>query len=80
MLFSSHEFIFYFLPLCIAGVGLGELSFNDVPSLVRYRKEYHPDPAKRDLYDGIATSFSDAYKSLAPFYKRLNSNNGDPKP
>lgn len=64
----------------IAGVGLGELNFNDVPSLVRCRKEYEPNPSKRDLYDGLATSFSDAHKSLAPFYKRLNSNNGDSKP
>lgn len=61
----------------IAGVGLGEMNFGDVPSLVRYRNEYHPNPAKRDLYDNLASNFSDAYKSLAPFYKRLNSNNGD---
>jgi D-alanyl-lipoteichoic acid acyltransferase DltB (MBOAT superfamily) len=32
MLFSSHEFIFYFLPLCIAGVGLGR-HFGHVVSL-----------------------------------------------
>lgn len=61
----------------IAGVGLGELTFDDVPSLVRYRNIYHPDAANRQVYDQLFTSFNDAYKSLAPFYRRLNSNNGE---
>lgn len=64
----------------IAGVGLGELAFGDVPSLVRYRNEYDPDPANRDVYDTLADRFADAHKTLAPFYRRHKANNGDPKP
>lgn len=61
----------------IAAVGLGELKFSDVPGLVRHRRTYHPDPGNRAVYDALATTFNDAYKSLAPFYRRLNSNHED---
>ena len=61
----------------IAAAGLGELAFGDVPSLVRYQKEYHPNPANRQTYDELAGRFADAYKTLAPFYRRLRTNNGD---
>lgn len=61
----------------IAAVGLGELDFNDVPGLVKYRKTYQPDTGKREAYDALARTFNDAYKTLAPFYRRLNSNQED---
>ena len=61
----------------IAAVGLGELEFKDVPGLIRYRGTYQADPDKRDVYDDCAATFNDAYKTLAPFYRRLNSNKED---
>lgn len=60
----------------IAGVGLGELAFTDVPERVRYRNVYRPDPANRQIYDGLADTFDDVRRSLAPFYRRLNSKSG----
>ena len=57
----------------IAGVGLGEMEFSDVPDRVRIRRSYRPDPANRAVYDALAGTFREAYKSLAPFYRRLNS-------
>jgi len=56
----------------IAGVGLGEYSFDDVSTLTRTRTVYHPSPAHRQIYNELYGAFTDAYRSLAPFYRRLN--------
>lgn len=60
----------------IAAVGLGELAFWDVPAMIRYRDEYQPDAANREIYDSLTRRFADAHKSLAPFYRRNNPNDG----
>jgi xylulokinase len=57
----------------IAGVGLGETTFDDVPALIRWRREYAPDRRWRALYDERFACFKDAYRRLAPLYRRLNA-------
>jgi len=59
----------------IAGVGLNEISFDDVPALARTANAYRPTPGHRQVYDDLAGSFADAYRSLGPFYRRLNTKN-----
>lgn len=56
----------------IGWVGVGTLSYSDVPSLTLTRRTYMPNPATRALYDELFERFQLAYKRLAPFYKRLN--------
>ena len=62
----------------IAGVGLGALTFGDVPALMRWRREYAPDKRFRTLYDERFAVFKDAYRRLAPLYRRLNGPRSTP--
>ena len=56
----------------IGCVGIGALSFGDIPSLTRIRQVYTPDSARRIVYDEIFENFEFAYRRLAPLYRRLN--------
>lgn len=52
----------------IAGVALGELDWDDVPTLVRVRATYDPDASTAATYDDLFADFKDAHRRLAPFY------------
>lgn len=56
----------------IAAVGLGEIQFSDLPSLVQIKQQYRPNPANRRLYDDRYQIYTDIYKQMAPIYHRLN--------
>jgi xylulokinase len=56
----------------IAGVGLGEMSFDDVPKVVRTRRVYEPAAAHRRLYDDRFATFKEVRQRLAPIYRKLN--------
>jgi xylulokinase len=56
----------------IGGVGIGALSFSDIPSLTRIRQTYLPDSKRKIVYDEIFENFEFAYRRLAPLYRRLN--------
>ena len=56
----------------IAGVGIGALTFDDVPALQRMRRIYEPNSAHRSLYDERFTTFREVQRRLAPLYRRLN--------
>jgi len=58
----------------IAGVGIGQMQFSDVPSRTRVRTVYEPTPANRQLYDQAFANFTDVYKRLSPWYRRINQN------
>ncbi|MBN1138015.1 MAG: FGGY-family carbohydrate kinase, partial [Anaerolineae bacterium] len=57
----------------IAAVGLGEITFDDVPALVKIRRGYAPDPGNRALYDERFEVFKSIYKQMRGVYKRLNA-------
>jgi xylulokinase len=57
----------------IGYVGIGRLTYNDIPSIIQTRRTCTPNPATRDLYDELFKRFRLAHKHLGPFYRRLNS-------
>ena len=57
----------------IGFVGVGALSYGDIPGLTRMRRVYLPDPGTRAVYDELFETFKFAYRRLAPLYLRLNS-------
>jgi xylulokinase len=56
----------------IGHVGIGALSYDDVPGLTRIRKTYLPDAGRKGTYDEMFESFVHAYRRLAPLYRQLN--------
>lgn len=57
----------------IAGVALGEMSFDDVPQRVRPQRVHAPTPAHRGLYDERFAAFVELRRRLAPWYQRMNA-------
>jgi xylulokinase len=57
----------------IGAVGLGEISFNDVPKLVEIKQAYVPNSKNRSLYDERFDTFKMIYKQMKGVYKKLNS-------
>ncbi len=57
----------------IGAVGLGEISFNDVPELVEIKQSYMPQIENRALYDERFDVFKKIYKQMKPIYKKLNA-------
>ncbi len=56
----------------MASVGLGYISFDDVPGLTEYEAIYRPNPANRALYDELYDIFVDIYRKNRSIYARLN--------
>ncbi|HAE59290.1 MAG TPA: xylulose kinase, partial [Anaerolineae bacterium] len=57
----------------IAAVGLGEISFSDVPKLVKIKSGYTPNAQNRARYDQNFGIFKDIYRQMKGIYRRLNS-------
>ena len=60
----------------IAGVGIGALRFDDVPSFQRAHRSYEPHAGLRSLYDDRFATFKEVHKRLSPLYRRLNPAEG----
>jgi xylulokinase len=56
----------------IAAAGLGEITFTDIPELVRFQRTYKPRAANRAIYDERFAIFCSAYKQLKGIYRELN--------
>lgn len=56
----------------IAAVGLGEITFDDVPELVEIKHTYTPNPKHRSVYDERFAVFTQIYKQMRGVYRRLN--------
>jgi len=56
----------------IGAVGLGEISFGDVPSLVEISRSFTPQGENRALYDERFDIFTQIYKQMRPVYTRMN--------
>lgn len=60
----------------IAAVGLGELKWHEIPTLVRHDHTFEPDPEVTPVYDEAFATFVDLHKRLSPAYKRLAARRG----
>jgi xylulokinase len=56
----------------IGAVGTGQLSFADIPALMRTDRTFTPTPAHRKTYDEVFDVYQDLHKRVAPIYRRLN--------
>ncbi len=56
----------------IGAVGLREISFTDIPAMVRIKREYLPNTTNRNLYDERFAQFEMIYRQMKGFYHRMN--------
>ncbi len=56
----------------IASVGMGCISFDEIPRHIQYQNEYEPHPENRRLYDKVFAEFVNLYKQNRGIYERLN--------
>jgi xylulokinase len=56
----------------VASVGLGYLTFEDIPNYIEYDRIFKPNPDNRKIYDTLFDEFVEIYKKMAPIYRRLN--------
>lgn len=56
----------------IAAVGLEQLSYQEIPSLVQIKRSFHPDPASRSLHDERFEIFQRIYRQMKGIHKTLN--------
>ena len=56
----------------VASVGLGYMTFEDIPEHMEYDKTFTPQAENRELYDSLFKEFVMIYKKNRKIYKRLN--------
>jgi len=56
----------------IAAAGLGYITFDQIPSLIKIKRTYKPNPENRKVYDKLYTEFLQIYKNNKEMYRRLN--------
>ena len=56
----------------IASVGLGYLTWDQIPGLIQIKKEFSPRPEYKKIYDDLFKEFTGLYKNTHKMYQRLN--------
>ncbi|MBN2547992.1 MAG: FGGY-family carbohydrate kinase [Anaerolineales bacterium] len=56
----------------IGAVGLGRISFNDIPRLVKFNHIYEPQPQNVRIYDDRFQIFTRIYRQMKDIYHQLN--------
>ncbi len=56
----------------IASVGLGYLTWDQIPELIQYSNVFKPNPENRAIYDKLFGEYTNIYKIMRKTYKRLN--------
>ena len=59
----------------IASVGLGYLTWDQIPDLIQYSNIFTPNPENRAVYDKLFYEFTNIYKIMKKTHKRLNELN-----
>ncbi|MBC2714067.1 MAG: xylulose kinase [Desulfobacteraceae bacterium] len=57
----------------IASVGLGYITFDDIPHLTKIQKTFYPNPDNRKTYDELYNIFIRLYRKNKSLYRRLNT-------
>ena len=60
----------------LAGVALGEVTWDQIPDLVAVERRYEPDPAHRARYDRAYAALLAHHKGNRKLYRRLNPTAG----
>ena len=56
----------------IAAVGLGRITFDDIPDLIEHEMIFDPDPKQHRCYECLYDAFLDIYRKNRGIYRRLN--------
>jgi len=56
----------------IASVGLGYMTFDDIPKYIQYSNVFEPNPENRKIYDELFQEFVNIYNNNKKMYRRLN--------
>ena len=56
----------------IGAVGLGEITFQDVPRLARFKRAYQPNPQNAAFYQERFKIFTQTYQQMKKIYRQLN--------
>lgn len=56
----------------IGAVGMGEIGFDQIPELIRFKRVYEPQPQNRQIYDERFQVFTRIYRQMKGIYKQLN--------
>jgi len=56
----------------IAAVGLGHITFDDIPRLTRIRETFNPNPVNREIYNELFDVFIQIYRRNKKIFRRLN--------
>jgi xylulokinase len=56
----------------IAAVGLGEISFEEIPAMVKFKQTYLPNLSNRAIYDERYETFIEIYRKMSGVYRKLN--------
>ena len=59
----------------IASVGLGYLTWDQIPDLIQYSNIFTPNPENKEVYDKLFYEFTNIYKIMKKTHKRLNELN-----
>ncbi len=57
----------------IASVGLGYMTFDDIPNYIQINNTFEPNPENRKIYDRLFAEFLNIYKHNKAIFKRLNT-------
>ncbi|MEN8246165.1 MAG: FGGY-family carbohydrate kinase [Thermodesulfobacteriota bacterium] len=57
----------------IASVGLGYMTFDDIPKYIKIRNTFEPNPDNRGIYDELYEVYLDIYKKNKSIHKKLNA-------
>ncbi len=56
----------------IASVGMGRISYDDLPELVEFDESFTPDEGNRELYDDMYRMFLELYRGNRRFFRGMN--------
>ncbi|MBW2175671.1 MAG: FGGY-family carbohydrate kinase [Deltaproteobacteria bacterium] len=57
----------------IAAVGLGYMTFDDIPKYVKIKNIFEPNPDNRQIYDELYAVYLEIYNKNKSIYKKLNA-------
>ena len=57
----------------VAAVGMGEITFEEIPKYTEFSGEFTPNPENRAIFDKLFKEFVNIYTQMRKIYYRLNA-------